>query len=102
MRIATCVLALAAAATAIPAIAANRETTETVAVRYNDLDLTTASGKSELDRRLDRAARQVCNIGEATTGSRITMREGRECYREARGKLDQHFATIVASQAREG
>lgn len=41
-----------------------------VEFRWKDLDLTTASGKAEFDRRVEVAARQICT-GETMTGTRI-------------------------------
>lgn len=101
MKVGTFALALAGAAIAVPAMAAEPQGNQ-AAVRYNDLDLTSADGRKELDRRLDRAAREVCGTEKRTVGSRIAPREARECYREARGQMARHFAAIVERGARGG
>jgi UrcA family protein len=92
------VLALATAALALAPVAAGAQTTEqrTTGVTHRDLDLTTESGRAELDRRIDAAARQVCAIGETDLGTRIMTREKRTCYREAREQLDRQFAQVIA------
>lgn len=96
--------ALALAATAMqasPVLAAKAES-KTTQVHYNDLDLTTEDGKSELDRRLERAARSVCDLGESNVGTRIASREGKKCYKEARKQLDRQFAKLIEDGARGG
>lgn len=98
-------VALAAAfALAIPvaASAADVAETNTVGVKYKDLDLASETGKAELERRLDRAARGVCGMGDKRTGTRITDRESRQCYREARVQLDRQFAAVVERQTAIG
>src|SRR5687768_10025845 len=79
MSIRSIALALAAAATfAVPAAARAAEAAvSTAGVNYKDLDLTSEAGQKELDRRVDRAARQVCGMDEAVVGSRVVPRESR-------------------------
>lgn len=98
-------LALAAAfalATPIAASAADEAETQTVGVTYKDLDLTSEAGKAELERRLDNAARNVCGMSEKRTGTRISSREARTCYRDARGQLDRHLAVVIERQTAVG
>jgi UrcA family protein len=47
---------------------------QTVEIRYADLDLKSEAGKAELDRRIERAARQAC-AEETPSGSRISNRD---------------------------
>ena len=94
-------LAGAALFAAGPAAAQERDT-RTTGVTYQDLDLATEAGRSELDRRIDNAARQVCGMNERAIGSNIVMRESRECYRSAKRELDRHFARVVADRTRAG
>jgi UrcA family protein len=101
MRIQSTILALAAAALAVPAIAADGAGS-TVSVRYNDLNLATKAGQEELDRRLERAARNVCGLDAVRTGTRLPSAEARRCYREARATLDKQFASLVRYDARGG
>lgn len=92
------VLALATAALALAPVAAGAQTTEqrTTGVTHRDLDLSTETGRAELERRIDAAARQVCAIGETDLGTRIMTREKRACYREAREQLDERFARVIS------
>lgn len=93
-------LVLAAAATlASPAFAAKAES-KTTQVLYSDLNLATQDGQEELDRRLERAARDVCDLGGSTVGSRIASREGKKCYKAARKQLDSQFAKLVEDSSR--
>lgn len=52
------ILAAALVAAAAPAFA--RDSAHRIAVAYADLNLTTAEGIAELDRRIDRAVDRVC------------------------------------------
>ena len=70
---------------------ADQKTTEVV---YADLDLATAEGVAELDRRINRAAQTVCRMDETIVGTRIQSREARKCYKEAKAQMDKHFARI--------
>ena len=100
MRMQSLALALAAAGLAVPAAAADEA--PSIAVRYSDLNLTSAEGQQQLDRRLERAAREVCGVDEPMIGSRLPASGSRECYREARRKLDQQFAQLVSRKAAGG
>ena len=92
-------LALAVAgATLIAAPVMAEEQRRTVGVDYGDLDLSTAEGAAELDRRIDRAAREACGLDERPTGSNMSSRSSRECYREARTRLDAHFARLTSER----
>ncbi len=93
-------LALALAATALapnalPALAAEGES---IAVQYSDLNLASAEGQRVLDRRLERAARNVCGMDEIRVGTRLASREATACYRETRARLDRHFAQLTTAQ----
>jgi UrcA family protein len=96
MRIASTILALAAAAAATPALSADE--LEAVRVHYKDLDLATKTGRDELDRRLDRAARSVCGLDEAKTGTRLPSEAARRCLADVRARLDGQFAAVIGRQ----
>ncbi|MXP40213.1 UrcA family protein [Altererythrobacter soli] len=91
--------AIAAALVCGPAIAAD-DAPRSVEVRYHDLDLTSAAGASELDRRLDKAAKSVCQIDQVATGTRIASREARACYKETKERLGDNIAAAVAKKER--
>ncbi len=96
-------LALAGVALiAAPAVSAQERDTRTTGVSYTDLDLNTDEGTTELDRRIDNAAKEVCGMGERQTGSHMVSRDARSCYRDAKRQLDQHFAQVVEEQRRGG
>ena len=101
MRTQSLVLALTAAALAVPAAAAEDQPPQ-VGVHYSDLDLTSEAGQRQLDLRLERAARDVCGMNETMVGSRLRANHSRECYREARRHLDQEFAQAVSRKSAGG
>jgi UrcA family protein len=80
-----------AAATA-PAVAAD-SSQEGAITSYTDLDLGTATGRSELARRYDQAAREKCGIAE---GQKANYKE-RSCYRIT-GEQYRHFAEAILAQ----
>lgn len=88
-------LAAAAMTLAATGVSAQDVQTRAAGVSHADLDLSTAEGVRELDRRIDSAAREVCGYGEGELGSRIPSRETRQCYRDAKRQLDRQFAQIV-------
>ncbi|EQB12640.1 UrcA family protein [Novosphingobium lindaniclasticum] len=81
--------AIAAATAPAPAFAKNVE------VRYSDLNLSTAEGKQKLERRIDTAAREACDYGRTTTGSRIRSNEATECYTKARADVSAQVAGAI-------
>jgi UrcA family protein len=93
-------LALTAAALAVPAVAGDEASS--VRVRYDDLDLTSAAGQRQLDRRLERAARKVCGVDVKTLGTYIRAPHSQECYREARRNLAQQYAEVVSRKSTAG
>lgn len=98
-RTATFAAALAACLFAAPGFASDAAAGASVEVKYRDLDLSTTAGTDELNRRLDKAAREVCGLDVVTTGTRISSREGRRCYNETKAQLETHVAALT-DQAR--
>lgn len=92
--------ALAAALPAGPAVAVEGQAERSVEVHYNDLDLTTTEGAKELDRRLGKAAKSVCQIDVISTGTRIASSSARACYRETLKHLESRVAAVVAKKER--
>lgn len=100
------ILALATAAiglavTATPALAEN-EVVKTTRVSVAGLDLATPEGQRMLDSRVRAAAREVCDIGEVSTGSRIKSVSARICYRKALVSAKRQVAALVADYQRGG
>jgi len=84
-------LALAALLMVVPASAFGSTTVE---LKYDDLDLTTAQGMAQLDKRVQRAAKQVCTSYQITTGSIRTATVDEKCYMEALAKLQDQVAAL--------
>ena len=78
--------------TAAPALAGG------VAVEYRDLNLANAQGQQALERRIDKAAKAVCQYDRAKTGSRMTNPKVEQCYRDAKKQATQQMAAIVDSE----
>ncbi|OYX65582.1 MAG: hypothetical protein B7Y88_07980 [Sphingomonadales bacterium 32-64-17] len=95
MQAITIKLAIAASALALaPTVSAAEGDQRSTRVAYADLDLASAEGMAELDRRIDTAAREVCNADQQATGTRIESRSARQCVETAKTQLDRHFAQI--------
>jgi UrcA family protein len=86
-------LALAAAMMIVPASAFASTTVE---LKYDDLDLSTPQGMAQLDKRVERAAKQVCTSHQITTGSIRTGTVDQKCYKEALAKLQDQLAALSA------
>lgn len=76
---------------AVPAAAA------TVSVIYQDLDLSTPEGARELDRRIETAARKVCDGHEIQTSARIADRSAKDCVDTAKANVKRQVARARAS-----
>ena len=99
----TLALALAVTGlTATPALATDPELEASENVYWQDLDLSTEQGVETLDRRIDRAARRVCEFDMQDTGTRIRSRDARECYAKARESAEARFAVLVEDNRRGG
>ncbi|MDY7096844.1 MAG: UrcA family protein [Pseudomonadota bacterium] len=87
-------VSLGVVATATPAIAGEQKTL-TSAVKIADLNLETAEGQKTLDRRLRHAARKVCQMNQASTGSRARIADANTCYNKAMTSAKRQVATLV-------
>lgn len=100
------VLALATASiglalSASPALA-GPEDLPTQVISTAGLDLDTPEGQQMLDERINRAARQVCQIDEMPTGTRIRSMAARDCLAKATASAKRQVATIVENERRGG
>ena len=66
------------------------------------LDLDTAEGQEMLDARINRAAREVCQIDRIPTGTRIRSQVAQECVAKARASAQRQVAAIMEDQRRGG
>ncbi len=87
---------------AAPALAAQEGEARTTGVSYSDLDLSTEDGRKELDNRIEDAAKEVCGMNERSTGSNMATRESRQCFRNAKRQLEEHFASVIEDERRGG
>ena len=98
LAIATAAIGLAVSST--PAIAGDGS--QSMAVKYSDLNLSTADGQKQLDRRINAAAKKVCRVHQAQTGTRIQSRNAQKCYQLARAKARTAFASVIEENRRGG
>jgi UrcA family protein len=93
--------AIAATGTlALPAAARAGSETVSIAVLHDDLDLTTEGGQTALQRRLDRAAKQVCRY--PTNRSLMSSQNEARCYRQARRDVAVQFAEVMTDRVGRG
>jgi len=88
--------AIAGPAMAATASAPNGE------IEYSDLDLSTEEGVAELDTRIERAARFICEMDVTTTGSRVVSREKRNCVQAVRASAKKQLASVIERAHRGG
>ncbi len=92
-------LSLAAGMMALASQASASEPAQpAISVAYHDLDLASDSGRAELDRRIDRAARSVCNADQRATGTLLPRSEARTCVRAAKAQLETRLAQLMPEQ----
>lgn len=84
------IAALSLVAAGAPVAAADRSEAN-YSIEYRDLDLSTDSGRAELNRRTDRVARQIC-AARPTTG---TLTAVESCRQELRRQLKDKVAAAV-------
>lgn len=101
----TVTLTLAAAAIGITGMAApamaNNITVKTETVSYAGINLNTIEGQDLLERRVESAARRVCNYDRSIKGAG-PRRDARKCLAKARIKARQQVATVIEDQRRGG
>lgn len=76
-------------------LAAQSAAASQVSVQHADLDLSTAQGQAELDKRIDRAARKACTVS-APTGTMLKKLD-QECYASAVSSGRKNFALASRS-----
>lgn len=79
-------------------LAANAAQAATAAIKYHDLDLSTESGKAQLDLRIDRAARKICR-DQQRTGTRIPSSESRETMMQCKAEVRAEVLAKLPRQA---
>ncbi len=94
--------ALCAAGFTVPAMADPVEPGESINVRLDDLDLASATGQAQLDRRIDNAARKVCRADIMPTGYLTLHTETRKCLVAAKARADSRVAEVIALKQQRG
>ena len=80
---------------AVPAMAAD------VSVRTADLNLATKAGQATLQTRIDAAARQACEVGNASTGTRMGRLEAKRCVTKAKKLVEKQLRNQIAAAAEQ-
>lgn len=91
----------ALAALALGSVAASAAA-ESVEVRYYDLDLSTEKGVKMLERRIDYAARDVCDAKTPDTGTRILRHEAIDCIDKAKASASRQVAAVIEDAVQKG
>jgi len=94
--------AIGLAVTASPALADGDTEKNTMNVSLAGLDLDTPEGQKMLDRRIDRAAREVCQFDRVRTGTRVRSRAAIDCYEKAKASASRQVAAMIEKQRRGG
>jgi UrcA family protein len=90
--------ALIAAMTAAPAFAAPAEDMPTAAVHFGDLDLKTSDGLARLNKRISRAAANICNVGDLRDPKNFAA--ARDCREVALNRAAPEIELAVAAAHR--
>ena len=98
----TALIALSALALATGAQASANTSTNEVLVHYDDLNLASPKGQRILERRLERAAQEVCEINSVQTGTRIRSADSVECLKQARAASSTRMAAIIDARVGKG
>lgn len=79
-------------ALSVPAAAADAQKGQ-ASVSYSDLDLSADAGRSELAKRFDQAARDICGVTDA---SKKLHGKERYCYESTSKQLQARVASILS------
>ncbi len=93
--------ALSLAVVATPVMAGSDEK-PTMTVETRDLDLSTVEGQERLDRRIDQAAKKICETNAVRTGTRLKSASRSSCYKNAVKSVEKQVATMIRDQQRGG
>jgi UrcA family protein len=94
--------AVGLAGTAITPAFAGQAELRTAEINVADLDLGTAAGQRTLDKRVEKAVRQVCRTVSVQTGTRIMDRDAMDCLARARAEAKQQMAALISNEQRGG
>lgn len=90
------------AAIAAPAAQAQSNDIPNGQIEYSDLDLSTEEGVAELDQRIERAARFICEMDVTSTGTRVVSKAKRDCADAVRKSAKKQLASVIERAQRGG
>ena len=93
---------LAILASAGLALSASAAQAETALVTYSDLNLDSAAGQKTLERRIEKAAREVCGQWAGGTRNLRSDMAARACFEKAKAGAGAQVASLVDDQALGG
>ena len=92
--------ALGIALLTTPAIASQGE--PSLNIEFGDLDLSTADGQKQLDRRISVAAREFCKANGVQTGTILRSSASTECVKQVRAIAYEQVAALTETEQRGG
>ncbi len=93
------VATLSALALVVPMASAHAES---ISIEYSDLNLSSPEGQKQLERRIDAAARKVCELERTQTGTRIRNPDALACYEQAKVQAKRQLAAVIEREAKGG
>ena len=88
----TCLILVSAAALAVPATAADPQVTR--AVQFTDLNLESDAGRMELQRRLARAAKSMCDTNPVLESAAVRA-ERERCEAATAAQFEDRIAAAI-------
>ena len=82
------IAALGLALPTVPAVAQS----DTISIDTSDLDLSTAKGREQLERRIDTAARDFCGANQPKTGTMLRGGSARKCVTSIKRTIRKKMA----------
>jgi UrcA family protein len=90
------------AVSALAVVAGTPAAARDFVVKYDDLNLQTAKGQKELERRIDRSAREYCGLDRQHVGTRIAQKSARNCFSDARTAAREEMAGLIGKDGLGG
>jgi len=71
-------------------------------VDASEFDLTTPTGLSQLNRKIERVAREVCGLDEINRGRQFAAGPAKACYRDAMAAANRRVAELARKEGLGG
>jgi len=98
----TSAMMIGAAMLSAPASAATSEEVVRAAIDASEFDLTTPTGLSQLNRKIERVAREVCGLDEINRGRQFAPGPAKACYRDAMAAANRRVAELTRKEGLGG